>query len=114
MVALDNVNEGAVVVDGDQIVMNNACVKLMFGLDKEDLLNWKVQDLLKGNEHLLEIYEKVVKGVEEQEYLMNTVLVTKNSNRAENLIINFKCVSIKTTKGQSGNILILFQPVVKP
>lgn len=114
MAALDRVNEGAVIVDSEEMVaMANACAKLMFGVEKDEELNWRVQDLLRKNEHLLEVYKTVRSGSEPQVCLMNTTFVAKNENRLENLLINFKCISIKTIKGESGSILLLFQPVIK-
>ena len=107
-------HEGALIIDYEQnVVMSNGSIKLMFGLKKDDSVEWKINDLLRDNEHLLEIYYNVFNGIEERQQIMNTTLITNNENKEDNLLINFRAITITNNKGGSGCILLLFQPVLK-
>jgi len=112
-VALDNVNEGVLVVDGGQYVtMSNINARLLLGLTDDEILGWQIHDVLRENEHLLEAFYKTIETKETQQ-LFSTNLVSKIGQTEETLTVNFRCLLINTAKGNSGDILILLQPIPK-
>lgn len=93
--------------------MNNVNAKLLLELSEEGAIGWKVIDLLRGNEHLITAYHKVESGEDSQQELLNTTLITKDGGRKKSLAINFRVYSLETSKGRSGDILVLMQPIPK-
>ena len=65
--------------------------------------------MIKDHDKLLEVYYNVYRREEEEKVLMNTKLVIGSYKDVPP--INFKCIAIKTTKGDTGNTLVLIQPI---
>lgn len=108
------VNEGVIIANAEQgVILSNANTKLILELPDEGAIGWKVTDLLRGNEHLINAYYKVESGSERQQELLNTVLVTKSRSGRESLAVNFRVYAVETAKGESGDVLVLIQPVPK-
>ena len=114
--SLDNINEGVIIINSSQcVIMANITSRMLLGVIEDQTSRWKIADLLKKNEDLLELYYNVLNN-KESKRLMNTKLAVNN----ESILINFKCLWITTPEGSkysykigigSDDILILLQPV---
>ena len=100
---LNNINEGVIVAEESEIMtIINFTAKLIFSVTSEQIIGWKVSDLLKDNDNLLELYYKVLKG-EGKQQLLNTKLIVKDE---EILNVNFNCMT-----SVQGYTIILIQPI---
>jgi len=112
--SLDLVNEGLIIANMEQgVIISNANARLMLELYDEGAVGWKVADLLRGNDHLINAYYQVENGEETQQQLLSTTLMRKKGNRKESLAVNFRVHALETSKGGTGDILILIQPIPK-
>ena len=60
--SLDNVNDGVIISDANgNVTITNIAARLMLDLSEEQSTGWKLSDLFKENEHLLEAYYKYAK-----------------------------------------------------
>ena len=111
---MDNVYEGIIVAGYRQsIILFNEVAKQIFCLNEEEALEWGISDLLKDNDHLLEIYYEVInKKLTMKELFDTTVSITRGVKK-EKLAINFRCIMLGDSQGGSGNVLVLFEPLQK-
>lgn len=110
--ALDSVGEGVVVADSDgRVLVSNLNAKLLLGVSQAYSAECRVGELLQGNDHLIDAYEKVQRGEERVRALTNTELVTNKGRHEDVLAVNFKCMAVSATKGDTRNVLILIQPI---
>jgi len=75
----------------------------MLDLTKEEIIGWKLYDVLKNNEHLLNAYYKIDKKTKIE---MSTYISGKGKER---IGINFVC----TVLNPLGNTFFYFQPISK-
>lgn len=87
------------------ITMINGAAKLMFKVTSEQIIGWKISDLLKDNDNLLAACCKVLDGGEKKEQILNTSLVVQE----ETLAVNFACMN--ASQGGSRYALIFIQPI---
>ena len=55
MFGLDKIDEGVIIINSfGEIVMINICAKLMFDINQDQIIGWKITDLFRKNEKLID------------------------------------------------------------
>ena len=104
--SLNNIDEAIILLDSNNVViMVNEITKIVFGFIDEEIIGWKISDVLKENNHLVSAIYKIQESI----YKLNDTILTIKNN--ETIKINFKIVKLSTDKGALGNILLLFQRI---
>jgi len=111
MSVFNNISEGAIIArQNHNITMCNMVARILFDITEDEIIGWRVTDLLKNDDHLLEAYYETINRKSIIREIMNTSVTINRRKAKEKVAINFRCFSFNSTENDCF-VLLLFQQI---